>query len=116
VPQDHPLRAVRRNGDRILPETTGSSIRPTPKTGRPSVAPERLGRALLLQSVPLIRSARMLTEQLDYTPLFRWFVGVESLGESGAQQPFERSFWACCRCAERIGLTLGDERHNSDAR
>ena len=47
------------------------------RTGRPSIAPEQLLRALLLQVLYSIRSERMLTEQLEYNLLFRWFVGFE---------------------------------------
>jgi transposase len=46
------------------------------KTGRPSIAPEKLLRALLLQALSSVRSERMLMEQLDYNLLFRWFVGL----------------------------------------
>ncbi len=45
-------------------------------TGRPSIPPEKLLRALLLQVLYTIRSERMLMEQLDYNLLFRWFVGL----------------------------------------
>jgi transposase len=76
VPQDHPLRAVRRSVDQILGEMTGEFDRIYAKTGRPSIAPERLLRALLLQVFYSIRSERMLMEQLDYNLLFRWFVGL----------------------------------------
>jgi transposase len=76
VPQDHPLRAVRRSVDQILREMTREFDRVYAKTGRPSIAPERLLRALLLQVFYSIRSERMLMEQLDYNLLFRWFVGL----------------------------------------
>jgi transposase len=76
VPQDHPLRAVRRSVDQILREMTREFDRAYAKTGRPSIAPERLLRALLLQVFYSIRSERMLMEQLDYNLLFRWFVGL----------------------------------------
>src|ERR1700726_2059940 len=77
VPQDHPLRAVRRSVDQILGEMTREFDRVYAKTGRPSIAPERLLRALLLQVFYSIRSERMLMEQLSYNLLFRWFVGME---------------------------------------
>ena len=76
VPQDHPLRAVRRSVDQILGEMTREFDRVYAKTGRPSIAPERLLRALLLQVFYSIRSERLLMEQLDYNLLFRWFVGL----------------------------------------
>ena len=76
VPADHPLRAIRRLTDAALRE-----LRPTldalyPRHGRPSVPPEQLLRALLLQVLYSIRSERMLIEQLEYNLLFRWFVGL----------------------------------------
>jgi len=77
VPADHPLRAIRRTVDEIL---TGMSKRFDAlyaEAGRPSIPPERLLRALLLQIFFSVRSERMLMEQLDYNLLFRWFVGLE---------------------------------------
>src|SRR6201981_1715334 len=76
VPQDHPLRAVRRSVDQILSEMTREFDRVYAKTGRPSIAPERLLRDFLLQFFYSIRSERLLMEQLDYNLLFRWFVGL----------------------------------------
>ena len=76
VPADHPLRAVRRSVDEVLREMTREFDRVYAKTGRPSIAPERLLRALLLQVFYSIRSERLLMEQLDYNLLFRWFVGL----------------------------------------
>jgi transposase len=76
VPQDHPLRAVRRGVDQVLREMTHEFDRAYAKIGRPSIAPERLLRALLLQVFYSIRSERWLMEQLDYNLLFRWFVGL----------------------------------------
>src|SRR4028118_442629 len=76
VPADHPLRAVRRLTDRILAELSGAFERMYSAMGRPSVAPEKLLRALLLQIFYTIRSERLLMEQLNYNLLFRWFVGL----------------------------------------
>src|SRR5580765_1248260 len=76
VPQDHPLRAMRRSVDQILGEMRREFDRVYAKTGRPSIAPERLLRALLLQVFYSVRSERMLMEQLQYNLLFRWFVGL----------------------------------------
>jgi transposase len=76
VPQDHPLRAVRGSVDQILREMNREFDGAYAKTGRPSIAPERLLRALLLQVFYSIRSERLLMEQLDYNLLFRWFVGL----------------------------------------
>jgi transposase len=77
VPQDHPLRPVREMVDTILKEMSGRFARLYSKVGRPSIAPERLLRALLLQIFYSVRSERLLMEQLDYNLLFRWFVGME---------------------------------------
>jgi transposase len=71
VPQDHPLRPVREMVDTILKEMWGRFARLYSERGRPSIAPERLLRALLLQIFYSIRSERLLMEQLDYNLLFR---------------------------------------------
>jgi transposase len=76
VPQDHPLRAVRRITDRALERLSPRLGTLYVKFGRPSVPPEKLLRALLLQALYTIRSERQLMEQLDYNILFRWFVGL----------------------------------------
>jgi transposase len=77
VPQDHPLRPVREMVDGILKEMSPRFAELYSDRGRPSIAPERLLRALLLQIFYSVRSERMLMEQLDYNLLFRWFVGME---------------------------------------
>ncbi len=76
VPDDHPLRSIRRMVDKVLAGLSGEFSSMYSHTGRPSIAPERLLRALLLQVLYTIRSERMLIEQLDYNILFRWFVGL----------------------------------------
>ncbi len=76
IPQDHPLRAIRRLVDAVLVELSPAFDRLYARTGRPSVAPEKLLRALLLQVLYTVRSERLLMEQLDYNLLFRWFVGL----------------------------------------
>ena len=76
VPQDHPLRSIRQMVDRALNELSEEFRAMYSRTGRPSIPPERLLRALLLQVLYTIRSERMLIEQLDYNMLFRWFVGL----------------------------------------
>ena len=76
VPADHPLRAVRRITDRALARLSPRFDTLYVKFGRPSIPPERLLRALLLQALYTIRSERQLMEQLDYNLLFRWFVGL----------------------------------------
>jgi transposase len=76
IPQDHPLRPIRALVDAVLHDLSPRFSRLYAKTGRPSVAPERLLRALLLQVLYSIRSERQLMEQLDYNLLYRWFVGL----------------------------------------
>jgi|SRR5579862_6153042 len=76
VPKDHPLRAVRRIVDEALRSLSRDFDRMYKKVGRPSIAPEKLLRALVLQALYSVRSERMLMEQLDYNLLFRWFVGL----------------------------------------
>ncbi len=76
VPTDHPLRPLRNMADEALRELRPRFNKLYAKTGRPSIAPERLLRALLLQLLYSVRSERMLMEQLDYNLLFRWFVGL----------------------------------------
>jgi transposase len=76
VPADHPLRAIRRITDRALERLSPRFGTLYIHFGRPSIPPERLLRALLLQALYTIRSERQLMEQLDYNLLFRWFVGL----------------------------------------
>jgi transposase len=76
VPQDHPLRILRAMTDEALRQLQPRFNRLYAKAGRPSIAPEKLLRALLLQALYSVRSERMLMEQLDYNLLFRWFVGL----------------------------------------
>ena len=76
VPADHPLRAIRKMVNRALEGLTREFEVMYSHTGRPSIAPEQLLRALLLQVLYSIRSERLLVEQLDYNLLFRWFVGL----------------------------------------
>ena len=76
VPQDHPLRAIRTMVDQVLADLSPEFDRLYARTGRPSIAPEKLLRALLLQVLYTVRSERLLMEQLDYNLLFRWFVGL----------------------------------------
>jgi len=76
VPQDHPLRPIRQTVNAILRDLSPRFHRLYATRGRPSIAPEKLLRALLLQVLYSVRSERMLMEQLDYNLLFRWFVGL----------------------------------------
>jgi transposase len=76
VPPDHPLRAIREVMNGVLRELSPLFERMYSQIGRPSVPPEQLLRALLIQVLYTVRSERMLMEQLDYNLLFRWFVGL----------------------------------------
>src|SRR4029078_4632931 len=76
VPADHPLRPLREMTDEIFKQLSPRFSQLYSRTGRPSIAPERLLRALLFQVLYSVRSERMLMEQLNYNLLFRWFVGL----------------------------------------
>ena len=76
VPQDHPLREIRRLTDVVLHSLSDEFDSLYSASGRPSIAPEYVLRALLLQAFYSVRSERQLVEQLDYNLLFRWFVGL----------------------------------------
>ena len=76
VPADHPLRKIRAMIDPVLQRLSPQFAGLYSDQGRPSIAPEKLLRALLLQILYTVRSERMLMEQLDYNLLFRWFVGM----------------------------------------
>src|ERR671921_204643 len=76
VPQNHPLRPIRAMVDAALKALSPLFDQMYAAFGRPSIAPEKLLRALLLQMLYSVRSERMLMEQLEYNLLFRWFVGL----------------------------------------
>ena len=76
VPAGHPLRPVRAIVDEALEVLSAEFEEMYAPAGRPSIPPEKLLRALLLQAFYSIRSERQLMEQLDYNLLFRWFVGL----------------------------------------
>lgn len=76
IPMDHPLRGVRTMMDEALREMDPMFRAVYSDVGRPSIPPEKLLRALLLQVLYTVRSERLLCEQLDYNLLFRWFVGL----------------------------------------
>ncbi len=76
IPQSHPLRKIRTMTDRVLENLSTHFSKLYSHTGRPSIPPEQVLRALLLQVLYTIRSERLLIEQLDYNLLFRWFVGL----------------------------------------
>jgi transposase len=76
VRANHPLRAVRAMADEALTNMSGRFDKMYAKTGRPSIPPEKLLRAQLIQMLYSIRSERLLMEEIDYSMLFRWFVGM----------------------------------------
>ena len=76
IAADHPLRAIRALVNEVLAGLSGRFEELYSHTGRPSIAPEYLLRATLLQAFFTVRSERQLMEQIDYNLLFRWFVGL----------------------------------------
>jgi transposase len=78
VRKDHPLRAIRDMVDEVLAQMSGSFDAMYADVGRPSIAPEKLLRAQLLQMLYSVRSERLLMEEMDYNLLFRWFVGLNA--------------------------------------
>ena len=78
VRKDHPLRAIRTMVDEVLTQLSRRFDTMYARVGRPSIAPEKLLRAQLLQMLYSIRSERLLMEEIDYNLLFRWFVGLNA--------------------------------------
>jgi transposase len=76
VQQDHPLRAIRAMADLALESMSKRFDSMYAKTGRPSIPPEKLLRAQLIQMLYSVRSERLLMEEIDYSVLYRWFVGM----------------------------------------
>lgn len=76
VRKDHPLRAIRTMVDEVLSKLSREFDGMYAREGRPSIAPEKLLRALVVQMLYSIRSERLLMEEIDYSILFRWFVGL----------------------------------------
>ena len=76
VRKDHPLRPIRTMVDQVLKELSPEFHKMYSQVGRPSIPPEQLLRALLLQMLYSVRSERLLVEEIDYNILFRWFVGL----------------------------------------
>jgi len=77
IPADHPIRRIRALVDEVLKRLSGEFDQLYSRTGRPSIAPEKLLRAMLLQLLYSVRSERQLMERADYDLLFRWFIGLE---------------------------------------
>ncbi len=76
IPKNHPLRTIRTEVDKALESMSQQLSEIYASNGRPSIPPEQLLRAMLLQVFYSIRSERLLVEQLDYNILFRWFTGL----------------------------------------
>ena len=76
--EDHPLRAIRAMVDVVLTSLSPRFDSMYAAMGRPSIPPEKLLRAQLLQMLYSIRSERLLMEEMDYNLLFRWFVGLNA--------------------------------------
>ena len=76
VRPDHPLRAIRRMTDQVFASLSPRFTKMYSDIGRPSIPPEQLLRALLIQSLYTVRSERLLMEEIDYSVLYRWFIGL----------------------------------------
>jgi transposase len=122
VPADHPLRPIRRMVDEILKEMSPQFAKLYSEVGRPSIAPQRLFRSLLLQIFYSVHSERMLIEQLQYNLLFQWFVGMDEaiwnhavysknrerlLNEEIAESFFRRGRWNEPSRACRMNISRG---------
>src|ERR1700687_658977 len=81
IPRDHPLRAICQRSDAVLGRMQPQFAKLYSHTGRPSIAPERLLRALLLQVLYGYRSERRLMQEMQYNFALRWFVGL-TMGEA----------------------------------
>lgn len=121
VPKDHPLRPIRVMVDNALVALAPLFKEMYSHTGRPSIPPEQLLRALLLQILYSIRSERMLVEQLDYNLLFRWFIGLSMDDKVWDHSTFSKNrdrliahdvatqfFVTIRRQAEKAGLLLNE--------
>jgi len=128
VPPDHPLRPVRTMVNEILSELSPEFSKLYSRRGRPSIAPEKLLRALLLQMFFSIRSEPMLLEQLRYNLLFRWFVGLSMDDRVWDVSTFSKNrrrflegeiahqFFAAVVERARSGDLLSDEHFTVDGR
>jgi transposase len=97
VRKDHPLRAIRAMVDEVLTQLSRRFDGMYATVGRPSIAPEKLLRAQLLQMLYSIRSERLLMEEMDYNLLFRWFVGLNADDEVWDATTSPRTATACWR-------------------
>ena len=126
VPVDHPLRAIREIVNEALAALSPEFEKLYAKSGRPSIPPEKLLRALLLQAFYSGRSERQLMEQLDYNLLFRWFVGLSldaavwdvtvftKNRERLIEGDIAAQFMAAVLNQERVKVLLSDEHFSVD--
>src|SRR5216684_8654188 len=91
VPLDHPLRTIKRLADDAFAELSTAFDQMYAASGRPSIPPERLLKALLLIDLYSVRSERALCEQLDYDLLFRWFLGMDMVEPSFDSSTFSKN-------------------------
>jgi transposase len=91
VPKNHPLRKIKTIANKALHKMSKSFDKMYAKIGRPSIPPEKLIRALLLQILYTIRSERLLMEQMEYNLLFRWFVGLSMEDEVWDHSVFSKN-------------------------
>jgi len=126
VRADHPLRAIRAMTDHVFAELSPRFTRMYSDIGRPSIPPEQLLRALLIQSLYTVRSERLLMEEIDYSVLYRWFVGLSMDAPIWSPTTFSKNrdrllesdiagafFDAVRRQADEAGL-LSDEHFTVD--
>ncbi len=110
VPKDHPLRPIRTMVDEILKQLSPQFDKMYAKVGRPSIPPEQLLRAQLLQMFYSVRSERLLMEEMDYNILFRWFVGLNLDDPVGTRRCLPRTGTACWRPRSRKNFSIGSWR------
>jgi len=126
IPQDHPLRTIRRFADEALASLSPTFDEMYARDGRPSIPPERLLKASLLISLYSVRSERAFCEQLEYNELFRWFLGMNLIEPSFDPSTFSKNrqrlldhnvaqqfFDEIVLAASRLGL-LSDEHFTVD--
>jgi transposase len=77
VPPEHPIRAIKKLADQALDQLSPTFDAMYASTGRPSIPPERLLKAMLLMALYTVRSERLFCEQLGYNLLFRWFLDMD---------------------------------------
>jgi len=107
IPANHPLRLIRRFADEALTALDAQFAALYSENGRPSMPPEQLLRALLVQAFYSIRSERQLMEQLNYNLLFRWFVGLSVDDPVWVPTVFSKEpRAACCRAISRQRLWM----------